>query len=252
VAEVASRALLAGVLFGCVLPAHATPFGEAMEAIKSNDCQTLGDVVNRHLDTSTPVKYLVGAMFEEGLCVERDLAKAARYYALADEGKSADAARDMGFEYVTGVHLPRSYTRAGAWFAKSLMIRREGSSELKFPAGIPALPVPGASPGSEWAGYLMSVGFIASRTQRYPGEALRLRTEGEFVAKVCVHDGTVRTTAVMVQPGPSGGVATLQGKREILTGIEENYEKVLTSMPPPVEPAPGPMCFHQPLNFRIR
>lgn len=251
-AEVAARVLLSTALFAGALPAQATPFGDAIDAIKANDCARLGETVNRHLDASAAVQYLVGAMHEEGICVDRDLDRAGRYYAAADVARKPDAARDLGFEYVTGLNLPRSYTRAGAWFVKSLTFRGEGSSELKLPSGIPTLPVTEASARSEWAGYLVSVGFIASRTQRYPGEALRLRTEGEFVAKVCVHDGSVSTTAVSVAPGPGAGVVRLQGKREILAAIEGNYENVMKSMPPPTQPAPGPLCFHQPLDFRIR
>ena len=245
------RGAIAASLFACASAAQAVPFAEATEAIRSNDCRQLGDVVNRHLESSTAVTYLAGAMFEEGICVQRDLQKAARYYAVADERKDAGAAQDMALAYVEGSQLPRSYARAGAWFVKSFALRHGGSA-LRLPRGLAPLPIGDPTPDAEWAGYLISVAFIGSRSLKYPAEALRAGAEGRFSARVCLADGTVKTTAIEVRPGPSAGVASLQGKREILQAIEANYEKVMQAMPRPTSPPAGPGCFEQPVDFRIR
>jgi TPR repeat protein len=232
--------------------AGATPFGDAIEAIRKNDCATLGEVVNRQLDASTALRYLAGAMYEEGICVERDLARAGRYYAAGDERRDAGAARDMALQYLKGTEMPRSYARAGAWLAKSYALRQESEAALKLPQSIASLPANEARPEEEWAGYLVTIGFVGATTIRYPDEALRTGTEGQFVARVCVDDGTVKATAVAVRPGPSAGVASLQGKREIERAIEQGYARVLAGLPPPRVPAPGRLCFEQPLTFRIR
>ena len=232
--------------------AQATPFGEAMAAIKANDCARLGEVVNRHLDASTAVQYLVGVMHEEGLCVDRDLERAGRYYAAADGQRDDGAARDIGFEYLKGSELPRSYARAGAWLAKSLSMRRDEASEVRLPRSIVALPAARIPPDAEWAGYLVSVGFIGARTLQYPTDALRNGTEGSFVAHVCVADGTVSAATVKVEPGPAAGTASVRGRRQLQAAIEANYETVMKSMPPPPGPAPGGLCFEQPVVFRIR
>lgn len=251
-AKVARRALLGAALWTVALQGHATPFGEAMAAVESNDCHRLGEVVNRHLDDSTAVKYLVGAMFEEGLCVERDPSKAAAYYAAGDTAKQAEAARDMGLEYVTGLRLPRSYSRAGAWLIKAMAIGEGQTQELKQWRGVTTLPLSEPTARSEWTGYLVSAGYIASRTLQYPNEALRLRTEGNFLVKLCAKDGTVTTTAVSESSDPAAGVAALQGRREILAAIEAGYENVMKRMPAPGSPVSEQLCFHWPLAFKIR
>lgn len=232
--------------------AQAAPLAEAMEAIKSNDCARLGDAVNRHIDSSAAVQYLAGVMHEEGICVERDLDRAGRYYAAADQRRDGSAARDIGLEYLKGSELPRSYARAGAWLAKSLSMRRESSSQVRLPRSIVALPATHVPPEAEWAGYLVSVGFVSSHTLQYPKEALRNGTEGSFIARVCVADGTVNTTTVKVEPGPVAGTASVAGRRQLLHAIEENYDTVMKSMPPPPAPAPGGLCFQQSVVFRIR
>jgi hypothetical protein len=251
VAEVASRTLVAAALFAGALAAQATPFADAMDAIKANDCRKLGDAVNEHLDSSAAVKYLAGAMYEEGICVDRDLGKAARYYAAADGAGDSGAARDMALQYLRGTNLRHSYARAGAWFAKSFHLA--GSApETKLPRSLPQLPASAISPDAEWAGYLVSVGFIGSVTTPYPNQALRDNVEGKFNATVCLASGTVETKAIRVEPGPSAGVRAVQGSATLQRALEQNFRSVLESMPAPKSPPPGPMCFEQPVDFKIR
>jgi TPR repeat protein len=198
------------------------------------------------------VQYLAGVMHEEGICVDRDLGRASRYYAAADQRRDDGAAQDIGLEYLKGSELPRSYARAGAWLAKSLSMLGQGSAEVRLPRSIVALPAARIPPEGEWAGYLVSVGFVGARTLRYPNDALRSGTEGSFVAHVCVAEGTVNATTVKIEPGPAAGTASVTGRRQLLQAIEANYETVMKSMPPPPAPAPGGLCFQQPVVFRIR
>jgi TPR repeat protein len=252
VAEVTLVRPIALALLLCAGTAGAAPLQEALDAIKGNDCGRLGEVLNRHLDGNTAVQYLAGVIHEEAICVDRDLERAARYYAAADGRRDATAARDIALVYLRGGELPRSYARAGAWLGKMYAWRRDGVDEVKLPRSIVALPAASVDPASEWAGYLVGVGFVGSHTMQYPKDALRNGIEGSFKALVCVADGTVNATTVTVEPGPIAGTAAVRGRRQLLDAIEENYATVMKTMPPPPSPAPAGLCFRQPIVFRIR
>jgi hypothetical protein len=247
--------IVAVATLACAMSAFAqpsSPFRDAIDALKANDCVRLGTVIDQHLDASPAVSYLAGALNEEGVCVDRDLAKAARYYAAADARKDDAAALDMALAYLPGDSLPRSYGRAGAWFWRSRALRHDASAPLKAPRGLPTLPAVAVDADGDWAGYLVSVAFVASRTQRYPSDALRIGAEGHYRARVCVAGGTVSATAVASTPGPAAGVASLQGQRQIRQAIEDNYQTVMRALPRPSAEPRAEMCFDQPLSFRLR
>lgn len=248
------RAAVALALAAAVLGADAAPAGpfrEAVEAFRSDDCARLGDVLNRHLDAEPVMRYLAGALHEHGICVDRDLAQAARYYAHADAARDSTAARTMAHEYLSGAHLPRSYGRAGAWLARQRTLTIADASAGHWPPALPALPAERVSDEGEWAGYLVSVAYLGGNRIQYPGAALRGSVQGSFEVRVCVADGSVAVQATAARADPERGVEPLQGRRELADTIEANYREALALLPKPAAAPPGRMCFRQPVQFRI-
>jgi hypothetical protein len=242
-----SIVVVASALLGV---AEAQPLRDAFDALRAGDCVQVGKLVNENLDTDAGVVQFAGVIYEEGLCVERDLDRARRYYDAPSTTRDWRSAIEIGLMYLQGDALPRSYTKAGAWFARSSRLSGSESS-YKFP-GLATLPVKEATAATEWGGYLISVGFVGSRTVKYPSEAIRVGAEGSYLARVCLVDGTVQVQAVATRPGPAAGTASLTGKRLISEAIDDAYRKAMQTMPRPKYEPIGHTCFEQPLSFRIR
>ena len=154
----------------------------------------------------------------------------------------------MALQYVRGASLPRSYARAGGWFRKLFAFSRTTAEEPSLPRALATLPLAEPSPGAEWAGYLASIGYIGTVSTPYPNQALRDGIEGTFKASVCLAEGRVEVRTARIKDGPSDGVRVASMRR----ALEDNLNKAMAGLPRPDSPPLGPMCFEQPVEFKIR
>lgn len=245
-------AVLSGIGLGHSLVAAQPPalrysVREAIDAIKADDCAKLGAMVNGELDTNPAMQLVAGVIHEEGYCVDRSTERARRYYDVAKGSADMNSLLDLGLHYAQGDALPKSYSKAGAWFAQAAT--KEGVARLPKVAD---LPVEQPTAETEWNGYVMSVWYVGSRMIRYPRDALARGYDGEFLAKVCLVDGQITTSVLEAKRDPASGVAAMQATRSMASAIDDSYERVLRVMPPPALAPSRNTCFESPISFRIR
>lgn len=247
--------LIAFVLVGLQITAaqaqSSTPeLSAALEALRKGDCDQLASIVNEGLASNASLQLVAGVMHEEGLCVTRDIVKATRYYDAAEAAKDWQSSLRIGLSYALGDSLEKSYSKAGAWLAKSLEQQDKPLASQKL--SVATIPGAETTPLTEWNGYLISVYYLGSRMIRYPREALRLGAEGEYLVKVCLKDGVVSARPENISPGPAAGVARYTGSRELLQTIEATYNQAIRALPPPEVPAPNAGCFQNKLTFQVQ
>lgn len=242
-------ALISALMAGGAL---AAPLDDAMSAVGAGDCQRVGAIVNRGIEDRTPsLLYFAGLMYDEGLCVDRDAERAARYYQAGAQIGDWRAARDLGLRYALGDGLPRSYTRASAWLQHAEQLGRQEPTRTAQPHL--ALPPAGEDTATEWLGYLWSLHFLAGRLARYPRDALVMGAEGEFDAHVCPAQDRVEV-AVRRQRGPGVWTGTdhVRSRHELIREVERAYLEAMRVLPRPAAVPADHQCLQNVFVFRIQ
>ncbi len=224
-------------------------FGSAVAAIKSGDCEKLGTLVNDGLDTNAAMMLVAGLMHEEGMCVDRDLARASRYYEAAGIHRDWRTELDIGLHYAQGSLFERSYVKAGAWIARSVSHR---ANAKPIPVPVTSLPVTQTTSELDWAGYLISVTYVAPRLIQYPRNAQSKGIQGSYLAKACLAQQEVSVQLFLAQPGSSASPAPVDAGDEFGRAVERAYQSAMRNMPRPSSPPTSKLCFQQPIAFRLR
>lgn len=245
-----ASALALGLPFGISAQTTSPELVASLEALRAGDCSTVGELINKNLDASGAMKILAGVLREEGLCVERDIDSARRYYEAAEPAKDWGSAMRIGLSYALGEGVNRSYSKAGAWLEKSRdwQGKPPTSNKMTF-ASLPATEI---TPATEWSGYIVSVYFLGANGIKYPLEAKRLGAEGEYRVRVCVVSGSVAVTPERVEPSPAAGTARVVGRRELTQAIDDAYAHALAVLPRPDASPPKNVCFTNPISFKLR
>lgn len=263
--------VLAGVLPIQLAAAKSTPFDQAIGAIRARDCHALGEIVNRGIDERVPaLLYVAGVMYEEGLCVGPDAARARIYFDAGAQQGDRTAAIALGLHYALADGLPRSYRRAGAWLAhadglelRALEGQSLGSAERerlqalkdgpanKYTHAVPAVPAEG-DVSADWEGYLRSVHFLGRHLMKYPKRALDADVQGAFRLRVCPDKEEVDLQRLGPYRGRSlPSAETPAALRALSEEVRRAYREAQRILPRPRNaPDPAP-CLQTVVVFRL-
>lgn len=212
----------------------------AITALDQKDCEAAIDALNVGMAAGKMQSmYLVGQMFESGICLKVDLARAAAIYEQAAKLGDTGSARSLALLHARGAGVPQSYAKAGYWFAVT-----RGQKPAADAAGLEAFSTANAI---EMA-YVEAVHDLAEDTMVYPPQAAVQGVRGRVVMRF---DPRSMTTS-LVSSVDNQGAATNHlgpGKHLFERALATSYEAAIKALPKPELPVSGDFATDHEVRF---
>jgi hypothetical protein len=208
--------------------------------LDQKDCEAAFDAFNKGMaDGEARSVYLVGQMFEYGVCLKVNPTRAAAIYEQAARLGDAGSARALALLNARGAGVPQSYAKAGYWF--------EVAAGRK-----PASDAPGgdafATPEAMTRTYVEAVHDLAEDNMVYPPRAAERGVRGNVVMRFDPEAGT----ATLVSSADNQGTATDHlgpNKHLFERALAISYADAIRSLPKPELPATGSFATDHEVRF---
>ena len=210
----------------------------ASAALDQQDCDGAVDALNRGMnDGEARSMFMVGQMFESGVCLRADLARAAGLYERAASLGDVASARSLALMEARGAGVPQSYVKAGYWFAVARGVNPAGDAETAF-----------AAPDAVARTYVEAVHDYAEDTMVYPRQAATQGVKARIVMRFDPRDGSV---VVVSSVDDQGSAINHLGPNKHLfeRALSTSYLLALKAMPKPELPATGDFATDHAMQF---
>lgn len=162
----------------------------AVAALDQKNCEAATDALNQGMANNEPKSFFItGQLFEFGICLKADPARAALIYERAALLGDTESARSLALLHARGAGVPQSYKEAGRWYG----VMRQEKKGVETP-GAEAYATPDAIAKT----YTAAVHDLAEQRMVYPTEASVQGVVG----------------AVKVRFDPRSGIATVVSSRD--------------------------------------
>ena len=232
------RGLLSIGCFAAVaLPGLAVAQAErAMTALDQKDCDGAVDALNRGMaDGETRSMFLVGQLFEYGICLKVDATRAAPIYEQAASRGDVASARSLALLDARGVGVPQSYAKAGYWFAVARGAKPASQDALAAPEDIVKT-------------YVEAVHDLAEDNMVYPSRAAEQGIRGNVVMRFDPRTAT----ATLVSSVDDQSTATNHlgpNKHLFERALAASYDAAIKALPRPDVPASGDFATDHEVRF---
>jgi len=213
---------------------------KAVAAIDQKDCEGAIDALNRGVaDGEVRSMYLVGQMFEFGICLKVDPRRAVPVYERAATLGDAASARSLAVIHARGAGVPHSYVKAGSWFALS----HGGKAGIDLPAESTF-----ATPDAIAKTYVEAVHDLAEDTMVYPAQATVQGVRARVVMRFDPRDASV---SVVSSTDNQGNATNHLGPNKHLfeRALATSYDAAIKALPKPDLPATGDYATEHEFEF---
>ena len=212
----------------------------AMAALEQKNCEAASDALNKGMANNEPKSfYLAGQLFEYGVCLKTDPAKAAALYERAALLGDNESARLLAGLHARGAGIAQSYKEAGRWYA----VMQQDKKGLETPSADSY-----AAPDVVAKTYVEAVHDFAEQRMAYPREAVTAGVTGKVRVRFDPKSGAValisssdNTGASISHVGPNKRLF----ERTLLAG----YDEAIQTLPKPAIPASGDYASEREVKF---
>lgn len=236
---IASMMVLAGFSFNAYAQS-TTQADAALVALDQKNCEVAVDALNKGMASKEPRSFFIaGQLFEYGVCLKGNPARAASVYEPAALLGEKDAARSLALLYARGAGVPQSYAEAGRWYA--VMRQETKGAGTQSAASY-------ASPDAIAKTYTDAVHDLAEQRMVYPREAV----EADVTGKVRVRFDPRSGAATVVSSSDNTGMSMVHvGPNKHLFGraLLAGYDDAIKSLPKPAIPDSGDYATEREVKF---
>ena len=209
-------------------------------ALDQGDCEAAVDALNRGVaDGDLRSMFLVGQMFERGVCLKVNPARAATIYQQAATRGDTASARSLALLEAQGAGVPQSYAKAGYWLAVSRGTKPgvDAPSENAF-----------SSPDQLVKTYVQAVHDLAEDTMVYPPLAAAQGVRGNVVMRF---DPRSATASLVSSVDDQSNATNHLGPSKHLfeRALATSYDVVIKVLPRPDVPATGDFATDHEVRF---
>lgn len=225
-----TRSIAGCVLIVAALSVHASASAQsedALIALDQKDCEGAIEMLNRGMAAKEVRSfYLAGQMFEYGVCLRKDPAKAASVYQQAALLGDTSAARSLALLDARGSGVPQDYPLAGYWLAVAAQQQPASTSPdlSKF-----------ASPDAVARTYVDAVHALAEQGMVYPQAAAAKGVRGKVVMHFDPRTGGVSVVSSQDDRGSSSDHLG-PNKHLFEHALSESYDVAIVALPKPALP----------------
>lgn len=235
----ASAMVLAG--FGSSAYAQSSAQADAaLLALGQKNCEAATDALNQGMASNEPRSYFIaGQLFEFGVCLKVDPARAAAVYERAALMGDADSARSLALLHARGAGVPQSYAEAGRWYA----VMRQEKKGLETPNADSY-----AEPGAIAKTYVEAVHDLAEQRMVYPREAAAAGVTGKVRVRFDPRSGA----ATVASSGDNTGMSMMHvgpNKHLFERALLAGYADAIRTLPKPTIPDDGDYASEREVKF---
>lgn len=212
----------------------------AMIALEQRSCESATDALNKGMANNEPKSfYLAGELFEYGVCLKTDPAKAASVYERAALLGDTDSARKLAVLYARGSGVQQSYKAAGRWYG----VMRQEKNGLETPSAESY-----ARPDAVVRTYTEAVHDFAELRTEYPRDAVAAGVTGKVRMRF---DPRMGVATVVGSSDNTGLSMTHLGpnKRMFERALLAGYDDAVKALPKPDFPAAGDFATEREVQF---
>lgn len=207
----------------------------ALGALDRKDCEGVMDALNRGMAGNEPRSfYVTGQLYESGVCLRSDPARAAQAYERAALQGDSASSRSLALIHARGAGVPQSYREAGRWYG---VMRQEQQPAEAY-----------ASPEAVAKTYVDAVHDLAAQLMVYPRDAAVAGVRGSLRMRF----DPVAGTATVVSSTDNAGSSMNHlgpGKRSFERALLAGYDAAITTLPKPIIPAVGSYATERDVPF---
>ena len=212
----------------------------ALIALDQTNCEAATDALNKGMTSNEPKSFFIaGQLFESGICLKTDPAKAAVVYERAALLGDTESARSLALLHARGAGVPQSYKQAGRWYA----VMRQEKKGVETPNADSY-----ATPETIAKTYTEAVNDLAEQRMPYPKEAAVAGVTGKVRVRFDPRTGAASVVSSsdnvglsMNHVGPNKHVL----ERALLAG----YDDAVKALPKPDIPPTGDFTSEQEVKF---
>ena len=220
--------VLAAFVVACSMHGLASAqVARALPALDQKDCGAATDALNQGMtDNEAASFYVVGQLFEYGICLKKDPAKAASVYSRGASLGDAPSAKSLALLLARGQGVAQSYPRSAYWFAVARRGRKEADAmnEDLF-----------STPDTVARTYVEAVHALAEQDVAYPDEAATKGVQGSVTMRF--DPRAAAATLVGSTDNQGSSTSHLGPNRHLFERVlMASYDGAIKALPKPVLP----------------
>ena len=223
-------------MLGTVAFAQSTIHADAaLAALDAKDCDGVMDALNKGMAADEPrAFYMAGQLFESGICLRADAARAAATYERAALQGDVAAARSLALLHARGAGVPQSWRDAGRGYG---VMRQQQNPMDAY-----------AAPDAVAKTYVHAVHDLALQRMTYPRELATAGVRGTVVVRFDPQSGT----ATLVSSNDNTGSSLARvgpNKHTFERALLAGYDAARKDLPRPPIPAVGSFATEREVRF---